>query len=1094
MTRQTSIRLGLASVVTAFLSIAPAYGQAPVFTKVLGKLNGVTVTSPPSSLTNGDLLDWVMTYQFNHDPAHSAQANIQDFLSPTLQYVSGSLQVPPSWTGQWFDGSSWVTAEPAAATGVGATANLTPFGSGQTSPLPAPAVVSVTTGGSGGDGYRAIPYQDKVYVLNHHTSGTYLDCFVAASGLRCAGYPAHVPVTSGTTYIGNSNADNTTPGKPIEYLDRAHGKLYFPVLRPPGDLGILCADLIAKTSCGFVPLSSSGTTLRDISGIGAVGGRVYAQLLNGKMGCLDTTAAVPVACPGQPYSVLTAFTANVYDSSSEVIGTKIYSIWQGNPGSQPFVLSCFDTATNLLCSGWSGNPKVPDPTGTNGILYPLFNGGTLTAICAHTTSGGSALSCYDLSTGVSLPYPASYLTWVNTFGGGFYQSVGFGQSAYYGARVFNGSYNTAAPGAGAMGCYDFLASTPGPCAEPNWPLKGGGVTNKHYATIADPERPGCMWYDGDDGKLGSFEAADGSSCATTSTLDTTVEPAKAYCAGGAVSGWDKLSVTGLALGGGVTATLTLYDGSNPANLALRSDGVTPYAHNLTVTSLPLTLGAGGLGIGYGTGPGKYLKLRIVLQFSGITDPSPWTRTPPPYAEVNWIGDRPQFCFQTKVGTCAGQFVTNQATAVTTPSSGAPFTDLAPSPAFSAVHVLSPDCPGQCLQVSNESVLCTTDGTKDYIYSFQVTNLSATPAYDLLFLDLPTGVTVTPNDVKFIPEGGFLAPGQTSQLKTVRIHGALPGSLAFRILLLDQSGGVCCSASHALVLPACDCAQVLFDQAPCSPAGGYDYTFTVQNLTTAPPVVYALVTATTPGLIIIQSGAPISPPLGYGGSATLTVNFSGTAATPGATVCFKLGVHDLSLAKCCAIDRCVTLPRRECLPATASDLSVSLSTGLGSIPGSAASTEEGSQSTADPSWTVTQPRPVRSAQRVVAPDSDWPWATPGTAWISRDTTAASVAGISAIRYRRCFCIGAGAHEATLDLALWADDRASLLLNGARIAGPGGNYAGASPLSVHLTGAVGDGGPFAVGNNCLVAVVHESGNTTGLDVFGSVQAAGGACAPP
>lgn len=99
-----------------------------------------------------------------------------------------------------------------------------------------------------------------------------------------------------------------------------------------------------------------------------------------------------------------------------------------------------------------------------------------------------------------------------------------------------------------------------------------------------------------------------------------------------------------------------------------------------------------------------------------------------------------------------------------------------------------------------------------------------------------------------------------------------------------------------------------------------------------------------------------------------------------------------------------------------------------------------------------------------------------------------------RYRRCFCIGAGAKEATLDVSLWADDWASLLLNGVPISRPGGHYTAASPLSVHLNGAVGSGGPFTVGTNCLVAVVHESGTKTGLDLFGSVQAVGGACELP
>ncbi len=395
----------------------------------------------------------------------------------------------------------------------------------------------------------------------------------------------------------------------------------------------------------------------------------------------------------------------------------------------------------------------------------------------------------------------------------------------------------------------------------------------------------------------------------------------------------------------------------------------------------------------------------------------------------------------------------------------------------------------CLQLQKESVLCATDSVGDYLYSFQVTNLSTTTAYHLLLLNLPPPATATPDDITF---PGGLAPGQTSPVETVRIHGAHPGTFPFLFGLFDNNVQQCCAFSHSIELPACNCAQVLSDQVCTAGASGFTYTFTIQDLRVAPPVSYALVTATTPGLVITQSGAPIVPALGYGGTTTQTVGFSGPAATPGATVCFMLSVHDASLAQCCSIDRCATLPLSGgqspgCIfNAHAPDLDVTLNTGIN--PASPGAPQP------DPNWTVIVPRPAQAAQSILWPDLDWPWAIPGTTWISRQPDAAAVAGVSAIRYRRCFCVGAGAQEATLDLSLWADDRASLLLNGAPIAGPGGHYAAADPLSVHLTSAVGGSGLFKAGVNCLVAVVHESGSTTGLDVFGSIKAAGGACVPP
>jgi hypothetical protein len=484
----------------------------------------------------------------------------------------------------------------------------------------------------------------------------------------------HPTITNGAPFTNNN--DNSTPGKPVEYLDRGTGRLYFPVMKfntlPPNDLGILCADLATKTSCGFYNLETFGTNLYNIAGIGGIGGKVYAQLQDGKIGCLDTTTATPTACAGQPYSIIPSYSFAQTGGSSEIIGTRIYSVWQTSTSS--FFLSCFDASSNTPCAGWSSNPQsIP---GMIGILYPLLStGGAVTGICVHATSGGSGFNCYDPSTGSPLPFPPSYLTWVNTFGGGFYQGVGYGQTGYYKTRVFNSNSSA------TMGCYDF--ATQAPCGG-LFPLSG--VTTRHYATIADPERPGCMWYYGDDGKLGSFLAANGSACDSTTVVDTIVTPASSYCAGGAVSGWGKLALSGLTLGGGITATLTLYDGSNPANLAVNASAV-PYALNLPVTSLPLTLG----NIGYGTAPGQYKSLRIVLQINGVSNHAPWTQVPPPNAEITWLGDAPQFCFQTKVATCSGPFVTNQAKAVTTPSAGPALNNLAPIPAFSAAHALGADC-------------------------------------------------------------------------------------------------------------------------------------------------------------------------------------------------------------------------------------------------------------------------------------------------------------------------------------------------------------------------------------------------------------------
>jgi hypothetical protein len=709
--RPTTHRFIAAVIALLALTATEAFCQTVVFTKTLKKVNGVVVSGTPAFLTNGDTLDWVITYEYNPNPVQPAQTDIKDPFSPILQFVPNSLQVPPSWTKQWLSGSTWGAPQPVAATGVGAVIafpNVTPIGAGQTALVPAPPAGSISTVGGGGDGYHAVPLGSNVYVINHHIAGTYLKCFDATTGATCINYPAHVPLAAGT-YVGNASGDNTTPYKTYEY--RSNNKLYFAVQKSasPFDYGILCADVSTQQSCGFVSLGTGAFGAATFQGMGGVAGKVYMQLPNGKIGCLDTTLSVP--CTGQPFSSGAATTYQPLASSSEIVGTRIYSTWETGSASA-FLLTCFDTTSDLPCSGWG--TKTPDSGGAVGILYPLLNaGGTVTGICTHTTSpAAGAFVCYDISTGAlvpssgsALPNPSNYATWAKTFGGGPLQTLGLGQSGYYKARVFNGHtpgepIGNPAPNP-SIGCYDFAAPTPGPCGEPAWPVHpplAPLVTNSHYATVADPGRPGCMWYYGDDGRLGSFQAANGMACSGSTTLDTTITPADSYCAGDSTKGWDKLSLMGLTLGGGITATLTLYDGNNPGQLAMLS-GV-PYAQNLPIASLPLTLGSTGLGIGYGIGNGNYTSLDVVLQFSGITSNAAWTQSPPPSVEVSWLGGPPQFCFQTKVATCDNGNVTNQASAVTKPASGPQINSVAPNPPFSVAHVTGADCPAKLTVTKN----------------------------------------------------------------------------------------------------------------------------------------------------------------------------------------------------------------------------------------------------------------------------------------------------------------------------------------------------------------------------------------------------------
>ena len=135
-----------------------------------------------------------------------------------------------------------------------------------------------------------------------------------------------------------------------------------------------------------------------------------------------------------------------------------------------------------------------------------------------------------------------------------------------------------------------------------------------------------------------------------------------------------------------------------------------------------------------------------------------------------------------------------------------------------------------------------------------------------------------------------------------------------------------------------------------------------------------------------------------------------------------------------------------------------------------------------------------AKIVIGPNPGWPAALPSTQWISADPASGkSTATHPDLVFERCFCLSPLAGNVKLEATLRADDSATVLLNGKPLAGPGGSFSAAAPLSVAASGAPGDGA-FLAGNNCLQVRVSDSGGVvTGLDLAGSVRATGPACEP-
>jgi len=146
---------------------------------------------------------------------------------------------------------------------------------------------------------------------------------------------------------------------------------------------------------------------------------------------------------------------------------------------------------------------------------------------------------------------------------------------------------------------------------------------------------------------------------------------------------------------------------------------------------------------------------------------------------------------------------------------------------------------------------------------------------------------------------------------------------------------------------------------------------------------------------------------------------------------------------------------------------------------------------DDDWRIVSPGPERPAKIVIQPSAGWPTPLSNTQWIaSNPDQGRSTPGVSRTIFQRCFCLGTNADAVTLDLSLLADDRAVVSLNGQEL-GAGGAFF-AVPLTIHRTGAVGDG-LFVAGSNCLTVEVIDSGAVvTGLTLAGTMSATGTSCA--
>jgi hypothetical protein len=408
--------------------------------------------------------------------------------------ASGAGRTARKWIGFVVYAISAALAASASA------AILTSYTQTQTLPVP-PA--SAFAGSGGGDGWAVALTPAAVYNVFHHNSVTTVACHNQTDASPC---------WSPITVVDGSGHNFASGGLPALWIDQAAQKLYVYGTRDDGTGGVICFDTVkaaasANPFCGFTPLTGVGEAqlagLSLISNAMMVGTRWYAfNYVNGvgsagaqnKLLCFDT--ATLAACAGQPFTV--AFGAgNVSvgtfpSPATAAFGTQIVIPIVTTGGSEQ--LACFDTSTSGACAGAWPISITPGYASVNGAAFPVLSGaGAITGFCLPSGSE----PCYTLA-GASLATPAGMPAAMPP------TTPWNGPAVVIGPRIYLANGNS-----DQVFCYDYSTSA----ACPSFPKSTPGASYI-YTVNPDPQRPTCIWINGDNGaaQIQNFDAFSGAGC------------------------------------------------------------------------------------------------------------------------------------------------------------------------------------------------------------------------------------------------------------------------------------------------------------------------------------------------------------------------------------------------------------------------------------------------------------------------------------------------------------------------------------------------------------------------------------------------------
>lgn len=458
---------------------------------------------------------------------------------------TSAIQLPEGWTLEYTtDGETWTSVAPADLTtviGIRAVGDVTTDGK-NTFQTKASSQVVVTQenfqGSSGGDGYSLTFGGDRVFNIFHHDNSLRIDCHYKATGESCFG-----GATQFTGFLTGNASD--------AFWDSSTNRLWAVAVHDATDKGgFACVDYSDRANpklctTSFVPLGNTGNA-QNLGISTRIGDKLYvANAADWKLLCLDmkTSAACEnngFQLPGNP-----TVRPDMYGRVSTAGDGKIYWSTTTNIG-------CYNPATNAMC----GEP-VAVAAGGQYPMFPVRNAsGDLLGMCFFRTQ-----QCLD-GTGASVNVlPPALSAWLTANPLPAWNEFNAGQWAEQNNRIYlnDGPWGTASTD---IYCFDY--KTGAACAD----FSGRGVGLEIYTVVADPSIPNCLWTNGNQGKITTFNGKTGlAGCSLDYPVVempyTAVAPRLACNESGRVLTWD-------------TITFDAPEGINPTDLKvtmLNSDGV-----------------------------------------------------------------------------------------------------------------------------------------------------------------------------------------------------------------------------------------------------------------------------------------------------------------------------------------------------------------------------------------------------------------------------------------------------------------------------------------------------------------------------------------